>query len=838
MFQAVYRTAVGPVIEYMGRDRVANRNRSLRLSAIERPITIDFDRWGIPHIRATTRHDLFFGQGFVHAQDRLWQMEVNRLVAKGEMASILGEPALPLDRMSRTLGFRRRSRSTWDRLPAQMRLDFEAYAAGINGYLATIESEKLPLEFRLLRYRPKTWDPLDSVTFGLLQGWGLSTGWAHALSRSTLIASLGETLFAEIDPTYPTENPVTLPEPLSPDLIKRLDASTMVIREAAETLLGRQVLPPHGGMDGTGMGSNAWVIGAKRSASGHPILANDTHLVVNSPGIWYYNHLLLDPDQKNDRLSPEIGNSRRFHATGVVIPGSPGVVIGHNESIAWGITVAYTDTQDLYVERLHPTDDQLVETDGGWESIEVVDEVIEVKGETAHTEKVRMTRHGPILTRFFPEEVLSATLVSGRDGRYRHELSLSSAALQPDSFAFEGLLQIAEAADWTRFKAAVDRVDFPSLNIVYADTAGNIGYALTGKIPIRKAGDGRTILPGWTTDYEWVGFIPKDEMPFELNPARGYIVTCNHKITEETYPHHLGHCWMNGYRAKRLEMLLAEKESVSVTDCQAWQLDLYSIPGMQLVDLLRDLETDDRDASISLGFLSAWDGFLTLDSQGGAIYKILLRQLAAQILSPALQEAEIDRLLGKGDHPLFSTNSELYGYWPSIIIRLLSTDDNAWIPGGVGRNALLVNALKETTLKCRAYLGENQNDWRWGKLHQISFVHGFNANPLLGPIFNLGPYPLAGDTDTVCQTAAFPIGVEAEQYAANGFAPAFRQVVDLGDLSNGVAMTVPGQSGQLKDPHHADLVEPWLKGEYYAQLWEWPEVKKEARGQLTLNPSS
>lgn len=829
------RAAVAPVIEFMGRDRVANRNRTLRLAALERPITIDFDRWGIPHIRAATRHDLFFGQGFVHAQDRMWQMEVNRLVAKGEMASILGKSALPLDRMSRTLGFRRNTASTWQRLPKPMQQDFEAYAAGINGYLSTVE--KLPLEFRLLRYRPKSWVPQDSVAFGLLQGWGLSTGWAHALSRSTLIAALGETLFAEIDPAYPGGNPVTLPDPLSPDLIKRLNASKTVVREAAETMLGRQILPPNGGIDGTGIGSNAWVIGANRSASGQPILANDTHLVVNSPGIWYYNHLLLEPDQEGERRQAEDTTPARFHATGVVIPGSPGVVIGHNESIAWGITVAYTDTQDLYLERIHPKKAHLVEYNGEWESVETIAEEIEVKGEPLHLETVRTTRHGPILTQFLPEASLDA--VEGQDQRYRYELALASVALQPGGFAFQGLLQIAEAADWTDFKAAVDRVDFPSLNIVYADTAGNIGYGLTGKIPIRNVGDGRTIVPGWTATYDWTGTIPKDEMPFELNPARGYIVTCNHKIGSADYPHHLGHCWMNGYRAGRLEMLMAEKETISVTDCQAWQIDVYSIPGMQLADLLRDFETDDADAAISLEMLKKWDGFLTVDSQGGAVYKILLRQLAENLLSPALQTPEIDRLLGKGDHPLFSTNSELYGYWPSIIIRLLSEEGggNAWIPGGVGRKALLVQALKGTTVKCRSYFGDNQTDWHWGKLHKISFLHGFDANPLFGPIFNLGPYPLAGDTDTVCQTAAFPIGAGTEQFAANGFAPAFRQVVDLGALSYGVAMTVPGQSGQLKDPHYVDLIDPWLKGEYYPQLWTWPAVEKASRGRLTINPS-
>ena len=783
--------ALKPVILYMSRGRLPQIDGRLRLPGLNEEVTIQRDKWGIPHISAATRPGLFFAQGFTHAQERLWQMDLNRRAANGQFAALVGPIALDTDRLTRTLGFRRLAPQVWALLSHSVKADLTAYAAGVNAYLDG--DYPLPVEFSLLRQRPGRWDPLDSVAYSLLQGWALSHGWSSELLRAQLAESISPELLAEISPEYTPRNPTTLPQGIEFNQL-RLDGMLETMRGP---FLGK------GALDGGGRGSNGWVIAPSRSATGHAILCNDMHLPVSSPGLWYFVH-----QRTSDGL----------HVAGVTQPGLPYVLVGHNDHIAWGATLAFTDTEDLFIEQLDDTG-QRYRFGDEWRPLTLVEESIEVKGAAEHLETVRLTHHGPIVSPALSHQLPGSP-----------QLALQSVALQP-STAFEGFALLNQAAGWDDFVRAVRHIDAPTLNIVYADTSDNIGYWVTGRVPIRAQGDGLTPAPGYSASHEWIDFVPFEAMPHALNPARGYLITCNHRIIGDDYPYYLGALWMNGYRARRLEELFSAQPTISLDDCRRFQFDFHSVPGRELVDLLANFTPDDADAALSLQLLREWDGWFGPESVGGAVYKLLITRLAHVILGNGLGPELAQKYLGTGEHPILLPTNEFFGHWPVTLMRLLQNPASGWLPGRVGRDAILTRCLAETTAELRQRLGANPRHWQWGHLHRVPFAHTLGSQPPLDLIFNQGPFPIGGDTDTVLQTAIRP---EAP-YDNNNFSPSYRQIIDLGHLGGSVAMHAPGQSGHVGSPQYGDLIEPWLTGNYYPITWEPEAVADAARHTLTLS---
>jgi penicillin amidase len=374
------------------------------------------------------------------------------------------------------------------------------------------------------------------------------------------------------------------------------------------------------------------------------------------------------------------------------------------------------------------------------------------------------------------------------------------------------------------------------LNIVYADTAGNIGYYASGHVPIRAAGNGSVPVPGWSGDHEWTGEVPFEEMPHSLNPAAGYLITCNNRIVGDDYPYFLSQSWMNGYRARRLEELInpsQDQAAISLADCQRFQMDTYSISGKELANQLADLQPDDTDAALSLRLLREWDGWLSVDSVGGAVYEVLLNRLAVAILEPKLTPALRLDLLGMGMQAQLQAATEYYGYWPVTLMRMLNNPASGWLGGPAERQALLSRCLAQTTHELRGALGADPGQWRWGRLHQVSFPHTMSAVPALDRVLGQGARPIGGDTDTVCQTATAPDRL----YGNNAFSVSYRQVIDLGSLDNSRAMYTPGQSGQLGSPHYGDMIEPWLTGRYFPMSWTLEAVAAASRQSLTLLPA-
>jgi penicillin amidase len=375
-------------------------------------------------------------------------------------------------------------------------------------------------------------------------------------------------------------------------------------------------------------------------------------------------------------------------------------------------------------------------------------------------------------------------------------------------------------------------IEAPPLTVVYADVDGNVGYWVTGKVPVRARGQGLVPAPGWTGDYEWVGEVPFEEMPHALNPTQGYVVTCNNRIVPDDYVHYLGSVWMNGYRARRIVDVFEGQGALSPHDFRALHVDFHSLPGLELAARLEGLSSSDAGVQAALERLRAWDGDLTADSVAGTLYEVTFRRLVRNLWEPALGQELLHQLLGQGVHPLLYGSNEFHGHATVTALRMLDDPGSVWVQEAGGREALLLRSLGEAIDWLGEALGPEMDGWRWGRLHGAIFAHAMGVQPPLDRVFNRGPYPIGGDTDTVCQTAYLP----QDPFHLKGAGPSYRQIVQLGDLSRSVMAYAPGQSGQLGSPHYDDLIEPWLKGEYQPMLWTREQVEREAEGRLRLEP--
>ncbi len=782
---------LGPVLRagltWLGRRRLPKIEGTLTLSGLSAPVEVIRDRWGIPHIYASNTHDLFFAQGFVHAQDRLWQMELNRRTASGRLSELFGEVALDTDRAIRTFGFHRLGQADWEGADDEMRAVILAYTEGVNAFLQSPAGiRNMPVEFTLLRHHPEPWQPEDSAAFSRVMIWQLSHAWYSEIIRARLIEAVGEEHAAELEIHYPEHNPTTLPAGIE---FNRLGADGVL--HAA-----------HGPFLSRGMGSNAWTVSGRKTTSGKPFLCNDMHLPITVPSLWYAVHLIAG----------------EFNVTGVSLPGLPMVLVGHNAQVAWGMTLAFTDCEDLFIEKFDPQAPGRYQFRDQWLEAEVIPEPIRVKGRAEpHIEQVLVTRHGPIISDVvdYPEQ----------------QIAVNSMALRPCS-ATKGWLLLNRAANWNQFVEAMRLIEAPQLSVAYADVEGNVGYWVTGKVPVRAEGQGMVPAPGWSGEYEWVGEVPFEEMPHALNPDQGYVVTCNHRIVSDDYPYFLGSIWMNGYRARRIVDVIQSKEVLSPDDFRALQLDFTSIPGREFVERLEGLSTQDPDVRIALDVLRSWDGRLTPESVGGTLYEVTRYVLVRNLLEPGLAKDLAVRLMGQGFHPLLLPAHEFSGHDTVSTLRMLDNPNSWWVAQAGGREAVLTRSLKQAVEWLRGELGPDVKGWEWGKIHRAIFPHALGMQKPLDQVFNWGPLPIGGDTDTPCQTAFTPDA----PYDNQAWAPSFRQIVDMGDLSRSVAIHPPGQSGQLGSPHYDDLADLWIKGEYYPMLWTREQVEREAAGKLTLVP--
>ncbi len=754
--------AAGAAAGYAVRRAFPQVAGTVEVPGLREPVEVVRDRWGVPHVYARNEHDLFFAQGYVHAQDRLWQMEVNRRTASGRLSELFGDRTLAADRFLRTLGLRHAAELEWGLLSEEARAALRAYAAGVNAFLQQ-HRHRLPLEFLLLKVTPEPWDGLDSLSFGKLMAYELGGNWQTELLRAELLRRLGPEAVAKLLPGELPDSPVIVPE--------------------AGTRQGRA---PSGGA-GAVVGSNNWVLSGRLTDTGKPYLANDPHLRVGFPSIWYTMHL----------------EGGRYRVVGFTFPGVPGVVVGHNGSIAWGVTNANPDVQDLYVERLHPQDPSRYQFRGRWLPVRVRVEEIRVRGRPPERWVVRSTHHGPLL--------------SGAVQGLREVVALRWTALLPTTVA-EGLLQLNRAHSWQEFRAALRAFQVPAQNFVYADRHGNIGYQLSGRIPVRQKGDGTQPVPGWTGEYEWVGWVPYEALPSVFNPPRGWIATANNRVVPPGYPYLLGTEWSEGLRARRIVQVLTSRPRHTMEDLKRLQFDHVSLAARRMVPVLARVDVPEEAVRAVQEDLRRWDGALSVDSRAAAVYGAFLVRLGDHLFRKRV-----------GDHLW-----ERYARRPFAMAAVLHLWDRPsdpwWGPGG--RDRAVADILRQAVRDLETRLGRDRSRWRWGALHRVYFAHTLSAVPVLGRWLSVGPVATPGDGWTVNQ-AAYSLLQPFDQTVA----ASMRMVVDLADPDRSVGVHTTGQSGLPGHPHRADLTPLWASGRYHPLLWSRQAVDRHAQARLVLQPA-
>ena len=752
------------------------------VKGLEGNVEIIRDRWGVPHVYAHSLADLMFAFGYVQAQDRLWQMEFHRRLGSGTLSEVVGRQALEVDRLNRCLGFRRLAERYWCEASDEERLALDAFSAGVNAH---IEQGSLPVEFNLLRYQPNRWLPTDTITFSRFMAWNLTGNWDGEILRSWMIERFGTDIAAELTPNYPLGAPLIIP----PGTQAHGGGPSL----EDEFMKGSQFI----GVPGPGQ-SNSWAVDGQKSITGSPLLANDPHLPLSMPSIWYEAHLVA-PD---------------LTVAGVCLPGTPGILVGHNKRIAWGITAALADGDDLFVERINPEEPNQYEYDQKWVSAEIVQEKIKIRGSKEPViENVMVTRHGPV--------------ISGCIAGEERTLSLRSTALGP-VWQGDSILLLMTAGNWQQFREALRSWPAPVQNFVYADVEGNIGYQLAGRVPIRRKGYGMVPSPGWCADYEWAGFVPFDEMPSVSNPTCHWVATANNKIVGDDYPYFLGCNYADGYRQQRITDLLNRKIQFSVDDFRAIQLDLYSIAGRVFADHILGLVVPDSLCRRAQNFVKVWDGELAPDSVAATVVQAFFVNLLRLTLVEKTGSFS-DYLLGRGIH-IVRSNGSFFLHAASWLSEKIDSQPN-WFAQKNWQDVMteaFVNGVEEL----QSLLGPDPSRWRWGAVHIQTLRHPLAHLPGLTHIFNRGPIPRGGDANTICQAAYTP----SMDYRADSWAVSYRQIIDLSDFNNSVAVVPGGQSGHPGSRHYDDLLEMWRHGQYHPMPWDRDQVEAVAEGRLLLEP--
>jgi penicillin amidase len=776
---------------------------------------------GIPHIYASNEHDLFFAQGYVHAQDRFFQMDFWRHVTAGRLAEMFGAGTLPEDRFLRTVGWQRVAAEEYAQADPQVRATLEAYAAGVNAYIVDRAPADLSVEYSILAangYAPARldpWTPIHSLAWAKAMAWDLGSNIDDELVGARLIELLGPERAAELMPAPPADNPVILPE----FVYEQAGGATIALAPHARPAEGAPSSP----LD-SGVGSNNWTLAGSRTETGRPILANDPHLGPQMPALWYLIGLHCQP----------VTDACRYQVAGYSLPGDPGVIIGFNNRIAWGVTNNYPDVQDVVIERLDPGNPDRYEVEGEFvPMVEVRQETLNALGREPETLTVRVTRHGPLIhdplvyedaAKLISETVTIGDVTLGPE----HGLALRWTALQPGTL-FESVLALNRAQNFDEFRAALRLWDVPSQNFVYADVDGNIGYQMPGRVPIRSGYDGALPVPGWDSRLTWAGFVPFEDLPFQLNPARGYVITANQPVVAGATPYAItGSAVDKGYRAARITAMIEADASISLDDVARMQADNYSASAALLLPYVLALEPDDPALGEFQQQLAGWDRQMHRDSTPAAIYAGFYRALVRAMFDEALPP---DLWPSGGD----ST-------W-AVLAQLVAQPGNAWWGPG-GRDQALSTALADGVAYLRQRLGDDPASWRWGQLHETWLRNRTLGRSGIAPIealLNRGPYPTSGGSAIVNATS-FNLACEGRTPipCSNPFEttnlPSMRMIVDLSNLDNTRVIHTTGQSGHTASRHYADMAEPWAAIEYLPIPFTRAAVEAAALDRLVLIP--
>jgi len=786
------------------------RDGTVRLAGLTAPVIITYDTLAVPTISASNLPDLFFAQGYITAQDRLWQMDMTRRFASGDLAVALGPKYLKYDREQRILGMRQVAARAAANMEPQQRAQFEAYAAGVNAYIEQ-HRKTLPLEFRFLGYAPHVWTVEDSLLVGLSMTEFLNHGlYKDKLEKEKILAKLGPELTADLfvdtswrdHPPGADSSPIELetPQESTPDeeeqspqgpnqksgSEKQIPRGQSSFPQNPEKQIPRFARddkpfgdPQHADDQHLRPGSNNWVISGAHTASGKPLLSNDMHLDLEIPNVWYEAHLTAGD----------------FDVVGVTLPGMPYVIVGHNLRIAWGFTNLGPNVEDLCVEKFNDQGEYL--TPQGWVKPEHREEIIRVKGKPEVTLDVLITRHGPIITDLIPGETRKLAL------------KWTVYDLQATRIPF---FAIDSAQNWQEFETAFSQFGAPGQNVVYADVDGHIGYQATGLIPIRSTGDGSLPVPGDDDAHEWTGYVPYDKLPSVYDPPSGIIATANGRVTSDGYPYELSIQWMSPYRTQRLYKLLNAPKKFTPADMLAIQTDVVSSFDRFCAE--RFVYAVDHTAHASARAKSAaelmrnWDGTMDVDSPAATIAVFSREKLKELLLQPRLG-AEWQ------DYKWFMSS-----VW---LENVLDHQPPRWLPPGYsGYDELLTRAVEEAVDDASATRALSL--WKWGRVHRVDIQHPFWSHfPILKKGAGPGSLPLSGDEETI-------------KLVAPHFGPSERLTVDFSNLDGTTLDIVNGESGNIFDEHYNDQWDAYYHGRTFVLPFSQDAVQRAGAHHLRLEP--
>ncbi|UCH51828.1 MAG: penicillin acylase family protein [Chloroflexota bacterium] len=813
-------------------------NGELRVAGLKDSVEIFRDELGVPHIYASNTHDLFFAQGYTQAQDRWWQMEFWRHVGSGKIEELVGknDALLSTDIFIRTLGWRRIAEKDVKECDDESLARLQAFTDGVNAYITSRDPDKLALEYSILKLtgidtKIEPWTPVDTFVFSKMMAWDLGPSNNDEENRATLYELIGQEMTDQLlTPPWPFDKRPTIVQPEDLPIACSTDdgkANHMAESTDMDILLAESPLPSMNLVfeKGRGIGSNNWVVSGNMTKSGMPLLANDPHLGIQMPSIWYEIGL---------HYRPTSGESPS-DIVGYTFAVTPGIIIGHNNFIAWGVTNVNPDVFDLYYIRVNPNNQLQYEWNGEWRDMTVHKETINFgDGADPITIQVRETHLGPIIndTKIDKE--------TGEVSGFNNEspLALRWTALDPSTL-IQSVTQLNNATNWTEFRNALSHWDVPSQNFVYADIEGNIGYQTPGHIPIRaKNHSGLVPAPGWTDEFEWKGFIPFDALPRIFNPERGYIATANQAVVPMEYydwlANELGDGlnyiiskeWNYGYRGQRIVELLKEMAPHTISSFQAIQGDNKLICAEEIMPYLADLKFDDAKLAEARDWLLEWDYQCNMNSPQAALYAEFWLSLINNLFCDQLN-ANIE--VRGGDRDMWA------------VFLLMDTPDNAWWDDVRSnsvietRDDILTRSFRDAYSKTISALGKNHNKWRWGDLHTATFVSnplGQSGIGLIENLVNRGPFPTSGSTDTVNNTVWY---TSSRDFSVK-WVPSMRMIVDLDDFSNSITIHTTGQSGHPYSKHYDDMIDLWREIKYQPMLWTREQVENAAVDHLILNP--
>ena len=758
----------------------------------------------VPHIYAKNRLDAYWGLGYVHAQDRLWQMEFQRRIGQGRLAELFGSGALPSDRFLRTLGINRAAQSAWNALPQESKEIVNSYVGGINAFIASHPGSARPLELSLLRRAPEPWTGPDVLALVKAMAFSLeSVSYTNELLRNDIVQKVGTERAQQLLPKDPEDGPV----------IERASNVGSGSEKLVSAIADLQQLIGYSGLNTGGLGSNSWVVDGSKSTTGKPVLANDPHLMASIPSTWYLAHL----------------SAGEFDVIGATIPGLPMIVIGRNRSISWGITHLVSDVLELFRERLDATG-RMVEFQGQMEPVQTLTENIKVRGMKDVEQTVRLTRHGPIVSDVINanDEVLPAdqrTALAPLE-----PMSFRWAAIDSEDNTLDAFLRLNAAHNAQEFEQALRNYVAPAMNFMYADMQGNIGYYAAGRIPNkdsqRRADDARPVHPeGWSKQDDWNGYLAFEDLPRITNPPDHVIITANNRPAVPNYKFYLSNQWFPAYRARRIRNLLDAKEKLSPQDHAAIQGDTLSLEALELLPHLLSLVTPQNDEERqAIELLKNWDRNATAESAATALYEAWSLQLPAALVGDELGS------------DLEKRYADRFEFLSPFMAATLKDKNNVWCddvntPAQENCGQVAERTFREALKLLKSKLGKQMSNWRWDQLHVAVFPHvPFHNLGFLRRFFSRS-VPSGGDRSTV-NIGTFGAKQSFEQNVTAGY----RQIVDLSSIEGGRFIQAGGQSGHFLSENYDDYLADWRAIKYRPMRIERSVIEQDKKSVLRIEP--